>query len=93
MDSGLSELRIPGEVLGNVTSRGKNVIITGTVRGDVTLTRGIVELGPESEVGGRVYAVSYTHLDVYKRQIISWSFLVMILIKSLNLVLGCLASA
>lgn len=55
VDSGLSELRIPGEVLGNVTSRGKNVIITGTVRGDVTLTRGIVELGPESEVGGRVY--------------------------------------
>ncbi|HHX87702.1 MAG TPA: polymer-forming cytoskeletal protein, partial [Firmicutes bacterium] len=55
VDSGLGELRIPGEVLGNVTSRGKNVIITGTVRGDVTLVRGIVELGPESEVGGRVY--------------------------------------
>lgn len=55
VESGLGELRIPGEVLGNVTSRGKNVIITGTVRGDVTLTRGIVELGPESEVDGMVF--------------------------------------
>lgn len=55
VESGLGELRIPGEVLGNVNSRGKKVIITGTVRGDVTLTRGIVELGPESVVGGRVY--------------------------------------
>ncbi len=55
VDSGLGELRIPGEVLGNVTSKGKNVIITGTVRGDIDLDRGIVELGPESEVGGRIY--------------------------------------
>ena len=55
VDSGLGELRIPGEVLGNVTSRGKIVNITGTVRGDVALSRGIVELGPESEVGGRIY--------------------------------------
>lgn len=55
VDSGLGELRIPGEVLGNVSSRGRKVIITGTVRGDVSIARGIVELGPESEVGGRVY--------------------------------------
>ncbi len=55
VDSGLGELRIPGEVLGNVSSQGKNVIITGRVRGNVDLYRGIVELGPESEVGGRVH--------------------------------------
>jgi len=54
VDSGLGELRIPGEVLGNVTSQGKNVIITGTVQGDVNLYRGIVDLGPASEIGGRV---------------------------------------
>lgn len=55
VNSGLGELRIPGEVLGNVTSQGKNIVITGTVLGDVNLSRGIVELGSESEVGGRVY--------------------------------------
>lgn len=55
VDSGLGELRIPGEVLGNVTSQGKSVIITGRVRGNVELYRGIVELGPESDVGGRVH--------------------------------------
>lgn len=55
VDSGLGELRIPGEVLGNVTSQGKSVIITGKVRGNVDLYRGIVELGPESEIGGRVH--------------------------------------
>lgn len=55
VDSGLGELRVSGEVLGNVTSRGKNVILSGTVRGDVTLTRGIVDLGPGSEIGGRVH--------------------------------------
>lgn len=54
VDSGLGELRIPGKVLGSVSSQGKNVIITGTVGGDVFLARGIVELGPGSEVGGRI---------------------------------------
>jgi len=29
VDSGQGELRIPGKVLGNVTSQGKNVNITG----------------------------------------------------------------
>lgn len=55
VDSGLGELHIPGEVLGNVSSRGKNVIITGKVKGDIVLDRGILELGPESEVGGKIY--------------------------------------
>lgn len=55
VDVGLGELRIPGEVLGNVTSQGKSLIITGRVGGNVDLYRGIVELGPESEIGGRVH--------------------------------------
>ncbi|MEW5785793.1 MAG: polymer-forming cytoskeletal protein [Bacillota bacterium] len=55
VNSGLGQLRIPGEVLGGVTSLGKNVIITGSVDGDVTLTRGMVELGPQAVVGGRIY--------------------------------------
>ena len=55
VDSGLGELHIPGEVLGDVSSQGKNVLIAGTVKGDIVLERGIVELGPDSEVGGKVY--------------------------------------
>jgi hypothetical protein len=55
VDTGLGELRIPGEVLGNVTSRGGNVYINGTVEGGVTLTRGIVDLGSQAVIGGRVY--------------------------------------
>lgn len=52
--SGLGEVRVPGEILGGISSNGKRVIITGEVDGDVTLTRGIVELGPQAVVGGRI---------------------------------------
>ena len=52
--SGLGEVRVPGEIRGGISSKGKKVIITGQVDGDVTLTRGIVELGPQAVVRGRI---------------------------------------
>ncbi len=55
VDSGLGKLNIEGTVLGNVTSSGKVININGTVEGDVNVPEGLVELGPEAVVTGRVY--------------------------------------
>jgi cytoskeletal protein CcmA (bactofilin family) len=52
--SGFGELRITGTVAGNVYSKGGTVIITGIVEGDVMLDQGVVELGPDAIVAGRV---------------------------------------
>jgi hypothetical protein len=55
IDSGFGELIINGAVAGNVFSKGGNVVINGIVEGDVTLEQGVVELGPEAVVSGRIY--------------------------------------
>lgn len=55
IDSGFGELIINGAVAGNVYSKGGNVVINGIVEGDVTLEQGVVELGPEAVVSGRIY--------------------------------------
>ncbi|UNC91398.1 polymer-forming cytoskeletal protein [Candidatus Contubernalis alkaliaceticus] len=54
VDLELGDLQIIGHVLGNVNSQGKIIRITGQVDGDVTMPQGIVELGPNAVVGGRV---------------------------------------
>lgn len=51
----LGELQISGHVLGNVRSQGKVIRITGQVDGDVIMPQGIVELGSDAVVGGRVF--------------------------------------
>lgn len=53
--SGFGELRITGIVGGDVNSRAGKVTITGIVEGDVILDQGVVELGPDAVVSGRVY--------------------------------------
>lgn len=53
--SGFGELRVAGVVGGNVESKGGKVVITGIVEGDVTLDQGVIELGPEAVVSGKVY--------------------------------------
>jgi hypothetical protein len=53
--SGFGELRISGAVAGNVYSKGGTVIITGIVEGDVILDQGVIELGQDAIVTGRVY--------------------------------------
>jgi cytoskeletal protein CcmA (bactofilin family) len=58
IDSGSGELLINGSVAGNVKSKDGDIIITGTVNGDVTLDQGIVELGPQAVVEGRIYVGS-----------------------------------
>ena len=55
VDSGFGELRINGAVAGDVRSKGGDVIITGIVEGDVILEQGLVELGPDAVVSGRIY--------------------------------------
>lgn len=55
INSGFGELIINGAVAGNVYSKGGNVVINGIVEGDVTLEQGVVELGPEAAVSGRIY--------------------------------------
>ena len=55
IDSGFGELRINGTVAGNVNSKGGTVIINGIVQGDVILDQGVVELGPEAVVTGKIY--------------------------------------
>ena len=55
IDSGFGELIINGAVAGNVYSKGGNVVINGIVEGDVILEQGLVELGPEAAVAGRIY--------------------------------------
>lgn len=53
--SGFGEMLINGVVAGNVHSRGGKVIVNGAVEGDVTLDQGVIELGPNALVSGRVY--------------------------------------
>jgi hypothetical protein len=53
--SGFGEMLISGTVSGNVTSKGGNMLITGIVDGDVTLEQGVVEIGPQGVVNGRIY--------------------------------------
>jgi cytoskeletal protein CcmA (bactofilin family) len=53
--SGFGELRITGLVAGNVSSNGGKIIIDGIVEGDVTLDQGVIELGPNAVVTGKVY--------------------------------------
>ena len=76
-------IRIDGEVKGKIESLGdvmigetasvesdieaKNVIIAGTVVGNVKAS-GKLDLLSTGNLKGEVYSVSYTHLDVYKRQ-------------------------
>ncbi len=55
VSSGFGELLISGAVSGNVYSKGGNVVITGIVDGDVTLEQGVVEIGPQGVVNGRIY--------------------------------------
>lgn len=52
--SGLGEVHITGTVAGDVNSEGGSVYINGLVEGDVTVEQGLVELGPEAVVTGRV---------------------------------------
>jgi len=52
--SGFGELSITGTVAGDVNSKGGNIIITGVVEGDVILEQGLVELGPNAIVSGRI---------------------------------------
>lgn len=54
IDSGFGELRINGAVAGDVNSKGGTVIINGIVQGDVILDQGVVELGPEAVVTGKI---------------------------------------
>jgi hypothetical protein len=58
--SGFGELLINGAVAGDVTSRGGKVTINGIVEGDVILDQGVVELGPQAVVTGRVYVARGT---------------------------------
>lgn len=53
--SGFGELRIGGAVAGDVSSKGGKVLITGIIEGDVILDQGVVELGPDAVVSGRIY--------------------------------------
>ena len=53
--SGLGEVRITGTVTGDVNSTGGTVYIDGIVEGDVIVEQGLVELGPNAVVSGRVY--------------------------------------
>lgn len=55
IDSGFGELLINGAVAGDVKSKGGNIVITGIVEGDVILEQGLVELGPQAVVSGRIY--------------------------------------
>lgn len=49
-------MQIAGTVGGNVTATDKSrIVIEGEVGGDVTLSRGLVELGPRAVVNGRVF--------------------------------------
>ncbi|MDW7738925.1 MAG: polymer-forming cytoskeletal protein [Bacillota bacterium] len=52
--SGFGELKIAGAVAGDVNSKAGNVIITGIVEGDVILEQGVVELGPNAVVSGKI---------------------------------------
>lgn len=54
IDSGFGDLTLNGSIDGNVNSKGGNIYIGGAVNGDVYLERGIVELGPDAAVVGRV---------------------------------------
>lgn len=53
--SGFGELHVSGLVAGDVHSKGGKVTVTGVVEGDVILDQGVIELGPEAIVSGRVY--------------------------------------
>lgn len=53
--SGFGDLRVSGIVGGDINSRAGKVTITGIVEGDVTLDQGVVELGPDAVVSGKVY--------------------------------------
>ncbi len=53
--SDLGDSIISGEVGGNVKSEGKRINVNGVVAGDIELYRGIVELGPDSIVYGKIF--------------------------------------
>lgn len=53
--SGFGELLISGAIAGSVYSKGGNINITGIVDGDVTLGQGLVEIGPQGVINGRLY--------------------------------------
>ncbi len=52
--SGLGELKINGAVGGDITSKGGSVVVNGIVEGDVLVDHGVVELGPQAVVSGKV---------------------------------------
>ncbi len=52
--SGFGELLVSGTVAGDIYSKGGNVVVTGIVEGDVVLEQGVVELGPNAIVSGRI---------------------------------------
>jgi len=54
VDTDVGTVSILGSVLGDVTAEADRIQISGRVEGNVHLAQGIVELGPESVVGGRV---------------------------------------
>lgn len=53
--SGAGELHLSGIVAGNIDSAAGNLYINGLVEGDVNLDYGVVEMGPDAAVSGRVY--------------------------------------
>ncbi len=54
VDAGVGTVSILGSVLGDVTAEADRIQISGRVEGNVYLVQGIVELGPEAVVRGRV---------------------------------------
>ncbi len=55
VESGVGDLRISGVIAGDVNSKAGSVYINGIVEGDVFLDQGVVELGPEALVSGKIY--------------------------------------
>ncbi len=53
--SGAGELHLSGIVAGNIDSAAGTLYINGLVEGDLNLDYGVVEMGPDAVVSGRVY--------------------------------------